>query len=41
LSTELLLFGLDDLLAQCDASAEISEEDCAWLDEKPVGSELL
>ena len=34
-------YSLDDLLAQCDASAEISEEDRAWLDDKPVGSELL
>ena len=34
-------YTLDELLAQCDASAEISEEDRAWLDDKPVGSELL
>ncbi len=34
-------YTLDELLAQCDASAEVSEEDRAWLDDKPVGSELL
>jgi len=34
-------YSLDELLARCDASAEVSEEDCAWLDDKPVGSELL
>lgn len=32
---------LDELLDQCDASAEIDEEDLAWLKDKPVGSELL
>lgn len=34
-------YSLDELLAQCDASAEVSEEDRAWLDDRPVGSELL
>ena len=34
-------YSLDDLLSQCDASAEISAEDRAWLDSKPVGDELL
>lgn len=34
-------YSLDELLAQCDASAEISEEDRDWLESKPVGSELL
>ena len=34
-------YTLDALLAQCDASAEISVEDRDWLDSKPVGSELL
>lgn len=34
-------YSLDELLAQCDASAEISTEDRAWLDGKPAGSELL
>ena len=34
-------YTLDALLAQCEASAEISVEDRDWLDSKPVGSELL
>lgn len=34
-------YRLDELLAQCDASAEVSVEDRVWLDSKPVGSELL
>ncbi|MDO9080574.1 MAG: antitoxin [Desulfuromonadales bacterium] len=34
-------YSLDELLAQCDASAEVSAEDRVWLDSKPVGSELL
>lgn len=34
-------YKLDDLLAQCDATAEPSEEDCAWLGDQPQGSELL
>jgi antitoxin ChpS len=34
-------YSLDDLLAQCDASAELTAEDRAWLDAKPVGNELL
>ncbi len=34
-------YSLDELLAQCDASAEVSAEDRTWLDGKPVGSELL
>ncbi len=34
-------YSLDELLAQCDMSAEISEEDRAWLDSEPVGRELL
>ena len=34
-------YSLDELLAQCDASAEVSTEDHAWLDSKPVGRELL
>ena len=34
-------YSLDELLAQCDASAEVSAEDRTWLDSKPVGSELL
>ncbi|MEF3366714.1 antitoxin [Methylocystis sp. 9N] len=34
-------YKLDELLAQCDAAAEPSEEDRAWLDDRPQGSELL
>jgi antitoxin ChpS len=34
-------YSLDELLAQCDASADLSAEDRAWLDDKPVGNELL
>lgn len=34
-------YSLDDLLAQCDASAELTAEDNAWLNAKPVGNELL
>ena len=34
-------YGLDGLLAQCDASAEPTAKDRAWLDAKPVGGELL
>ncbi|MEK8088661.1 antitoxin [Thermithiobacillus plumbiphilus] len=34
-------YTLDELLAQCDASAEVSAEDLEWLNAKPVGNELL
>jgi antitoxin ChpS len=34
-------YRLEELLAQCDGSAEITEEDRAWLDDRPAGSELL
>lgn len=34
-------YTLDQLLAECDASAEITAEDREWLDAKPVGGELL
>jgi len=34
-------YSLDELLAQCDASAEIDAEDLAWLESNPVGKELL
>lgn len=39
--TERPHYTLDALLAQCDASAEISVGDRDWLDSKPIGSELL
>lgn len=34
-------YTLDELLAQCDASADISPEDYAWLGGGAVGGELL
>ena len=34
-------YTLEALLAQCDPSAERTQEDREWLDAKPVGSELL
>lgn len=34
-------YTLDELLARCDASAEFTEEDRAWLEDRPVGNELL
>lgn len=34
-------YTLDELLAQCDASAEISPEDREWLNARPTGNELL
>ena len=34
-------YKLDELLAQCDATAEPSEEERAWLDDRPQGSELV
>ncbi len=34
-------YSLDELLAQCDASAKGSAKDHAWLNKKQVGRELL
>lgn len=34
-------YTLEELLAQCDASAELTPEDRAWIDAKPAGDELL
>lgn len=34
-------YSLDELLAQCDPSAEMTAEDRAWLDMKPLGGELV
>ena len=34
-------YSLDELLAQCDEAAALSDEDRAWIDAKPVGDELL
>ena len=36
-----LRYTLDELLAQCEASADPTTEDREWFDTKPVGSELL
>jgi antitoxin ChpS len=33
-------YSLDDLLAECDPQAEISDEDRAWTDAAPIGREL-
>jgi len=34
-------YSLDELLAQCDATVEMTAEEIDWLEAKPVGSELL
>jgi antitoxin ChpS len=34
-------YTLEELLAQCDPSAEPSPEEREWLDAKPVGNELI
>jgi antitoxin ChpS len=34
-------YRLDELLAQCDASAELTAEEREWLDAKSSGGELL
>ncbi|HLY55713.1 MAG TPA: antitoxin [Stellaceae bacterium] len=34
-------YALDELLAQCDASAPVDEETRDWLDAPAVGDELL
>lgn len=34
-------YTLDELLAQCDPSVELTAEDREWLDATPVGGELL
>jgi antitoxin ChpS len=34
-------YTLDELLAQCDPTAPRSAEDQAWLDDAPVGEELI
>lgn len=34
-------YTLDELLAQCDTSAAITDGDREWLDAPPVGRELL
>ena len=34
-------YSLEELLAQCDATAPGDDADQAWLDARPVGNELL
>lgn len=34
-------YTLDELLAQCDASAELTAEDRAWIGNAPMGDELI
>lgn len=34
-------YTLNELLAQCDASADVTAEDQEWLNSGPVGAELL
>ena len=34
-------YTLDELLAQCDASAVITDEDQEWLASSPVGTEVI
>lgn len=34
-------YSLEELLAQCDASAPLSDEDSAWTGACPVGRELV
>lgn len=34
-------YTLDELLAQCEPAADLSDEDREWLGAKPVGDELL
>ena len=34
-------YTLDELLAQCDPSAELTQEDMEWLEAGPVGRELV
>ncbi len=34
-------YSLEELLAQCDPSAELSAEDKAWLGDQPVGNECI
>ena len=34
-------YTLDELLAQCDGTAELTGDDRTWLDEKTMGGELI
>lgn len=37
----LSVYAFEELLAQCDETAEISSEDRTWIDAKPVGNEII
>ena len=34
-------YALEDLIAACDPAAPLTAEDEAWLDDRPMGSELI
>jgi len=34
-------YTLDELLAQCDPSAKMTQEDKDWVNNKPIGRELI
>ena len=34
-------YTLDELLAECDPNSQVSAEDRAWLEDAPLGCELL
>jgi antitoxin ChpS len=34
-------YSLEELLAQCDTTVELTPEEREWLESKPVGNELL
>lgn len=34
-------YTLHDLISQCDPSAPVTEEEEAWLNDRPVGGELI
>lgn len=36
-----LRYTLDELLAQCDSSAELTSDVREWIDAKPVGGEII
>lgn len=34
-------YTLDELLAQCQGSADLAEDDRTWFDDRPTGGELI
>lgn len=34
-------YTLDELLAQCDGTADLTDADRTWFDDKPMGDELI